>query len=517
MCSAGDLSDIAFFREMNLTPEIAIGMDGKMNEKAGVLEGLKVREAREKIIELVKEKGLLEKQERIMHRTPICERSGAEIEFIEMDEFYLKQLEFKNEMKKISGKINFYPESAKKILDDWIESVSIDWPISRRRFYATPVPLWHGKDTNFVVLGKEGFYHEPWKKSPGKEFEVFEESKKVGLVGDKKFERIEWVGEIRVMDTWMDSSISELVLLKYKNDDSFFKKAYPASIRPQGKEIIRTWLYYTLLRGYLATGKSAFKDVWINQHIVDASGYKMSKSKGNSIDPQKLLDLYGAEAIRFWASTEGDLAKSDLKCSEDRIKGELKTLNKILNVSKFIMQFEKPSKKPKLTKLDELFIDYIEDLTKKTEEDFESYNFYKPMTKLREFLWDTFASNYVELVKGRAYNQEGRFSEEESESAKYSLHFILERFLYLTYPVIPQITSFIAKEKRIDLLREPFPKAKVGKSDLELILKVVEFNSLVWKKKKDDSLSLKANISGIKIPSELKEFEKDLIVCHGLV
>lgn len=517
MCSAGDTSDIVFFREMGLTPEIAIEADGTMNEKAGVLKGLKVREAREKMIELVKEKGLLVKQEKITHRTPVSERSGAEIEFIEMDEFYLKQLEFKEEIRKIARKINFYPESSRKILEDWIDSISIDWPISRRRFYATPVPLWHSKDSKFVALGKEGLYHEPWKSKPGKNYEVFENGKKIGIVSDSKFEKVEWVGETRVMDTWMDSSISELVLLKYKKDTEFFKKSYPASIRPQGKEIIRTWLYYTLLRGYLATGKGAFNDVWIHQHIVDAKGFKMSKSKGNSIDPLKLLGEYGGEAIRFWAATEGDLSKNDLKCSEDRIRGELKTMNKILNVSKFIMQFEKPTKKPKLTLLDELFVDYIEDLTKRCEEDFEVYNFYRPMTNLREFLWDTFASHYLEVVKSRAYNQEGKFELEESESARYTLHYLLERFLYLVYPVVPQISSLIAKEKGIDLLKESFPKASLGKSNLELVKKIIEFNSEVWKKKKDGGISLKAEISGVEIPKELKEFESDLVVCHWLV
>jgi valyl-tRNA synthetase len=116
MCSAGDLSDIQFFREQNLTPVIAINKDGTMNENAGFLQGLKVRQAREKIIEELKSKNLLEKQEQISHRTPVSERSGAEIEFIEMPEFYLKQLEFRDDIRKIAEKINFYPKESKKYL-----------------------------------------------------------------------------------------------------------------------------------------------------------------------------------------------------------------------------------------------------------------------------------------------------------------------------------------------------------------------------------------------------------------
>ena len=515
MCSAGDLSDIQFFREMNLKTEIAIEKDGKMNSIAGVLEGLKVREAREKIIELLKEKKLLVKQEKIIHRTPISERSGVEIEFIEMPEYYLKQVEFKGEMKKISNKLNFYPKEAKKILDDWINSVSIDWPISRRRFYATPIPIWTSeKDGEKIyALGEQGNYYESWKEKPKDNFEVYSKGKKIGII--KNFKGLKWKGDERVFDTWMDSSISELVLLRYKSDESFFKKSYPCSLRPQGKEIIRTWLYYTLLRGYLETKKPCFEDVWVNQHIVDGKGYKMSKSKGNIIDPQKLLKDYGAEAIRFWAAIEGDLSKQDLKCSEERIRGELKTLNKLLNVSKFVILFSKPIKKPKLTRLDKLFVDYVNNLTKDVEKDYERYDFYHPALKLRKFLWEVFAAHYIELVKARAYNQEKKFSEEESNSARWTLHYSLERLLILLYPIIPQITSFIAKEKKIDLFKEEFPKVDLGKSNLDLIEKIIEFNSQIWKKKKDKGISLR---DGIKenIPKKLKDHEKDLKWCHNL-
>ena len=160
MCSAGDLTDIQFFREMNLVPQIAIEADGKMNKIAGVLEGLKVRDARKRIIEILNEKNLLDKQEKVMHRTPISERSGAEIEFIEMPEFYLKQVQFKDKIKKIAEEVDFYPKEIKKILDDWIESISIDWPISRRRYYATPIPLWYSGE--YIAVPNKKIYVLPF-------------------------------------------------------------------------------------------------------------------------------------------------------------------------------------------------------------------------------------------------------------------------------------------------------------------------------------------------------------------
>jgi valyl-tRNA synthetase len=515
MCAGGDLTDIQFYREMKLKAIIAVNQDGRLNEHAGFLQGLKVKEARQKMIDTLKEKGLIVKQEQIMHNTPVSERSGAEIEFIEMPEFYLKQLKFKEDIRKIAKQINFYPAEAKKILDSWLDSIAIDWPISRRRFYATSVPLWHAEGLDAVP--KAGNYYQPWKEAVPKDAEVYKDGKKVGLVKDAKFAKLDWKGEERVLDTWMDSSVSELYILKYKEDEAFFKKAYPASLRPQGKEIVRTWLYYTLLRGYLETGKPAFEDVWINQHVLDAQGRKMSKSLGNGIDPQELLRDFGAEATRFWSVIEGDLSKQDLSCSKDKIKAELKTMNKLLNLSKFILQFEKP-KKAKPTDLDSTFIEYLDYLTLQAEENYDKYDFYHPALKLREFLWEILASHYLEIVKNRAYNQENRFTQAESDAAKYTLYQLLERLLTLLYPIIPQITSIIGTELKLDLHTIEFPKvSKKAKFDtMHLVQNIMDFNSQVWKAKREKNISLKEPISGIVIPKELKKFEADLRACHNL-
>ncbi|MCF7910482.1 valine--tRNA ligase [Candidatus Pacearchaeota archaeon] len=521
MCSAGDLTDIQFFREVGLIPIIAIDKNGKMNENAGFLKGLKVKEAREKIIEKLKEKSLLIKQEKIMHKTPISERSKIEVEFIEMDEYYVKQLETKEKIKELAKKMNFVPDFSRKILEDWIDSISIDWPVSRRRFYATEVPLWSCIDKKdgikIYAVPKKGKYYQPWDRAVPKDAEIYKQGEKIGNISDENFKNKNWEGDTRVFDTWFDSSISVLKILNYTSDKNFFKKAYPCSLRPQGKEIVRTWLYYSLLRCYYETNKMPFEDVWIHNHILDGKGIKMSKSLGNVIDPQDIIKEFGAEAFRLWAAEEGNLAKQDLMCSKERIKGELKTLNKLLNISKFVMLFDKPFKKINLTKFDKLFIEYIENLTSEIDEGYWNYDFHNPSLRLRNFLWDIFASNYIEIIKSRAYNNENKFSEQESDSAKYTLHFLLERLLVLLYPIIPQITSTIAEEKNIDLLEIEFPKTRKITSDLNLVQKIIDFNSKVWKRKKDSGISLRNKISGIKIPEELKEFEKDLIACHNLV
>ena len=502
MCSAGDLSDIRFFREMNLDPIIAIEKDGTMNHHADFLEGLKVKEARQKIIEELKKNNLLVKQTQTTHRTPVSERSGAEIEFIEMKEFYLKQLNVKKKLKEIAQKLHFYEESSRRILLDWIDSLATDWPISRRRYYATEIPLWYCKDCGYIIVPKKGKYYQPWKQKPPQ--------KNCPKCRSKKF-----IGETRVFDTWFDSSISPLYILMYERDKAFFKKSSPCSLRPQGKEISRTWLYYTLLKCYLLTGKPIFKDVWINYHIVDEKGYKMSKSKGNVIDPREVLDNFGAESFRLWAAVEGNLTKTDFRCSFDRIEGAGKTLTKLWNLAKFISMF--PEKKStNLTELDRWIISEMNKLIIFSKKHYEKYNFHDPAIKIRHFIWETFASHYMELAKNRTYNSTKYFTKQEQDSACYTLHYCLDNLLKLLAPIIPMLAYKIYKDlRKRDIHFEKFPtdtkeyKVAFSTKDIE------ELNRKIWKSKRDKGLSLRDEIKLLCVLKKFKNIEKDLVKTHN--
>ncbi len=399
MCSAGDTSDIRFFMEMKLDPVIAINADGTMNEHAGFLKGLPVREARRKMIEELKKRGLLVNQKQVLHRTPVCERSSDEVEFIEMPELYLKQVDYKEKMKVIANEMDFYAPESRQILINWIDSISIDWPISRRRYYATEIPLWYCGTCSSPYVPPKGRYYQPWKDDPPVE--------SCPSCKGKKFR-----GEERVFDTWFDSSITPLYILKYSRDEDFFEKNSPCTLRPQGKEIIRTWLYYTVLKDYLLTGKVIFKDVWINYHIVDEKGHKMSKSLGNVIDPKDILQRFGAEPFRLWAAIEGNLTKTDFRCSYERIEGTKKTITKLWNVARFISMFP-PVKEfdySHLNEADRWIIEELNGLIEYTRASYEGYDFHGPATRIKHFIWETFASHYLELVKNRAYNKDRDFS-----------------------------------------------------------------------------------------------------------
>jgi len=268
MCSFGDYNDILFYRDEKLKPIIAIGKNGKMNKNAGFLDGLGVEQARNEIKNRLDKKGLIKGRKRMTHRTPICERSKTPIEFIELSEYYLDQLDWRTDLKKeVANKTKFYAPKSKQILLDWINGLTMDWAVSRRRYYATEIPLWYCKCGETIIPPK-GEYYRPWLNKP-----PIKECPKCG--GN------EFKGEDRVFDTWFDSSISPFYVLHYEYNKSFFKRSHPCSLRPQGKEIVRTWLYYTLLRTYQLTKKPIFENAWIHNHILDEKGIKMSKSLGN--------------------------------------------------------------------------------------------------------------------------------------------------------------------------------------------------------------------------------------------
>lgn len=529
MCSAGDLSDIRFFREMKLKSVIAINRDGTMNENAGFLKGLPVEEARNDMIRELREKNLLVKQTKIIHRTPVCERSKDQIEFIAMPEFYLKQLKYKPKMKMFAKRINFFAPRSRQIMLDWIDSLSTDWPISRRRFYATEIPLWYCRKCKEPILPPKGKYYRPWKEKPPKKALKQGRCPKCGS-GDFR-------GETRVFDTWFDSSITPLYILKYSRDDGFFKKNAPCTLRPQGKEIIRTWLYYTVLKDYLLTNKLIFRDAWINYHIVDNKGRKMSKSLGNVIDPKDVLDKFGAEPFRLWSAIEGNLEKKDFRCSFDRIQGVEKTLTKLWNVARFISMFpepfsrkvssqkELPSETPgsfqrpknlRLQPLDEWILYETGRLAEYSKKRYERYDFHNPAVRIKHFIWETFASHYIELVKNRAYNQEGRFNLEEQRSALYTLHHCLDILLKLLAPVTPFITYRIYKDlRKKDIHFEEFPEPEKVKKPGFSTDALISMNSMIWKKKKKKKLSLKAKLKSLTLPIAFKPIERDLVEAHS--
>ncbi len=510
MCSFGDYTDVRFFREQNLEPLILIDENGRMNEHAGeFLKGLKVKDARSKIIEILKEKGLLVKQEKIKHKVPVNERTKKPIEFIAMKEYYLKQVEFKEEIRRVARNIKFFSDESRKILEQWLDNISFDWPISRRRYYATEIPVWYCKKCGHAMVPELDpnnlKYYIPWKENP-----PFDKCEKCGSK--------EFIGETRVFDTWFDSSLTPLFIGGYVRYNNFFKEKLNEviTLRPQGKDIIRTWLYYTLLRVYQLTGKEAFEHVWINHHILDEKGNKMSKSLGNVIDPQDIIKKYGAEPFRLWCALEGNLHKGDFRVSYERIEGAGKFLTKLWNISRFISSFDIVDNVDKLTEVDKAFLVKLNELIKDTYHHYLRYEVHDAAVKIRDFVWDVFASHYIEMVKSRAYNSYGNYTLEEQNSALYTLHTALKSLLVMIHPVVPFVTYKVMKEVYgNDINKMKYPDVLDITSELEFS-KIMEINSAIWKFKKDKGLSLKSSLKSAVLPFSLKKAYKDLKIMHNI-
>ncbi|KAG2477733.1 MAG: Valine--tRNA ligase [Nitrosopumilales archaeon] len=500
VCSYGDHNDVALFRELKLEEAIAIGLDGRMTEVAGEYSGLKPKQARTKIIEDLEKKGFVEKIEDVVHRTPVSERSKNPIEIIPMEEYYLKQLDSVEKMKSLGSEINFHPPMHKQILMNWLESISIDWPISRRRFYGTEIPIWYCKSCSEPHVPEPGKYYKPWKEEA-----PFNKCKKCSSS--------EFVGEERTFDTWMDSSISPLFVSKYTKDEDFFKKTYPATLRPQAKDIVRTWLYYTLLRCEQLTSQKPWSEAWIMGYGLDEKGMKMSKSKGNALDPLPIIQKMGADTFRFWSASEINHGY-DFRCSEQKIESTKKFLSKLWNVSRFLSSFPIIDSAT-LTPTDKWILSELDRLVSECKRGYSEYNFFIPAIALREFTWNLFAAHYIEMVKSRAYGI--GFSEEEKNGAIYTLHKTLSTILKLLAPITPFITDYLWQilyskqsiHKELQVQQEsPEDMTKFSKE-------IIEFNSNVWNEKKRKNLSLKDSIS-ISIPENLIQFKKDLQSMHNL-
>jgi valyl-tRNA synthetase len=509
VCSYGDKNDVQLFRELGLEEIVAINEKGEMSDCAGPYSNLKIKQARDRIIEDLRKFGFLEKEEFIIHRTPICERSKTPVEIVPMQDYYLKQLDFVPKLRNFAHELNFHPEMHRKILLDWLDAVAIDWPISRRRFYGTEIPIWYCKSCEYPNIPDPGKYYKPWKESP-----PFDNC--------KKCHSSHFVGEERTFDTWMDSSITPLFVTKYEDEPIFHSQTYPTRIRPQAKDIVRTWLFYTMLRCYQLTGKLAWSDVWIMGYGVDERGEKMSKSKGNTLDPYPIIAKYGADAFRYWSAAEANLGQ-DFRCSEQKVAEAQKFLTKLWNVGRFISSFEVIISPPQLTlATDEWILGELGKVISGCLRGYQDLNFFVPASLIREFTWNVFASHYLELIKARAYNSNDN---DGYKSALYALHKCFSTILILLSPICPFITEKLWQElystKSIHLQSLPSddnPYQEMCRYSNQ----IVEFNSMVWNKKKQTVsnetgkiLSLRDSIY-IEIPSELQIFKGDLINMHNL-
>ncbi|AET32010.1 valyl-tRNA synthetase [Pyrobaculum ferrireducens] len=502
----GDTRDLMIVNELKLPIKIVVDEGGRIS--AGRYAGLSIREARAKIIEDLKREGLLVKQEKLVHNVPVCWRCKTPLEIIVTRELFIKQIEFKEKLIELANKMEFKPPEYRQVLIDWIKSLELDWPVSRRRYYATEIPLWwcvkpSGERT--PVLPKGDRYYVPWRDEPPPE--VKEACK------DGKLE-----GDTRVFDTWFDSSISWMYASGVTKEHNVFPKVYPHSImRPQGYDIIRTWLYYSLLRAYLLYGDVPFRYVRINGMGLDEKGEAMHKSKGNVIDLLAPVEKYGADPVRFWAAAAGRLG-SDYRYNENIIREGKEFQTKVWNISRFVLSFPEPQHKPQLMPVDTAILARLYEVAKRVISAYSDFDVYEPAHALYNFIWHDFADHYIELVKSRAYNREGVYTDEEQKAAIWTLYTVWRYSLKLLAPIMPFVTDKIWREvygKSIhdETIEDPPEEWRGG--DAALFDLVKKINSAVWRYKNRNGMSLADPLNAVLyVPEAAMAAAKDLKYMH---
>ncbi len=545
VCSFGDQNDVTVFRELGLKPFQAIDLSGCMTEIAGPYAGMPVKEAREAVIADLDASDRIDSMEEREQEVPVSERGKNPVEIILLKEWYVRQTHIQDRIREHADQINFVPPRNKQFLLDWMENVSIDWPISRRRWYHTEIPIWYSEDDSNIVVPPAGTYVQPWCEQPPNGSRVLDRSSRedLGAFSDLESSLGKIVGEEKVFDTWMDSSNSNLFVSGYLNDPDTFAKAFPTGIRPQGKEIVRTWLYYTLLKSTLLLDKPGFQNVWIDGLGMDPWGRKMSKSLGNGIDADSVLECgaggrtgswqvkgpdksvklkankIGSECFRLWKACDAQVG-DDFHINPEEIEAKyFGVLTKLFNVARFASQFEVPkdleTMPAGLCAGDRWILSEFAQVLDDVERGWTEIDIFTATRTIKNFGTDVLPSHWLEMAKGRLYDDDA--------NAAWTVHRIVRDLLTIFSPVCPffthHLSSTLYDQSAVDV--RAYPGSAVENDDeaarmRALTASLCDFNSETWRTKKEAGISLNTEISGVEIPADLAEFAAELTAMHKL-
>lgn len=552
-CTFGDQTDVEWWLKYNLQLKIILDESGKIKFDDGIkdsltpkyqqLEGLKVADARKKIIELLESDGKIAREpQKIVHAVKVGERSKFPIEFLVKEQWFVRILGLKERLHEQTDKINWKPKWMKNRLHDWIDGLSWDWCVSRQRFFGIPVPLWYSKrkgEEGTVILPKlEQLPVDPLRDLP------------------EGYAREEVAAETDVFDTWATSSLTPQMAIHSLNDTYGDDKKrseilkLPFDVRPQGHEIIRTWAFYTIIKSFYHNNSLPWKNIMINGWCLASDGTKMSKSIGNVIDPIEIFDKFGSDAVRYWTATS--TPGMDSSYSEEVVKNGQKLVTKLYNCAKFAEIHFDSLKSPveaiqiELEKgnifkaVDLWLLKRLQKVMEDYKNSFYDYEYKNALELLETFFWNDFCDNYLEIVKLRCYGANGtkyqgkELSTEEieniaklQESAVRTIYIALNSILKLFAPFMP----VICEEVYANIYEEEFRSRKsihargnfpnipadifsgTNYENLEemgdILLKIV---SDVRKYKSEKNISLREGIGSLIIHSNLAMdlFEEDI-------
>ncbi len=484
VCTFGDKEDVEKWHKHDLPLRIVFENYGKMNDLAGEFKGLGIVDARKAIIEKLGD--ALVSQKEISHAVNVHERCKTPVEFIKTKQWYIKILEHKEELLQAANMITWYPAHMKVRYDHWVENLNWDWCISRQRFFGIPIPIWICLSCNKNIIPE--LSELPVNPSVDK--------KECDCGG-------EVVGETDVLDTWATSSTSPEIATNWANkgeyDFQYVDKAM--SLRPQAHDIIRTWLFYTMVKSWYHHQRVPWETVVISGHAQDQHGKKMSKSVGNIVEPMEMIGKYSADALRYWAS--GSKLGEDLPFQEKDLVTGQKFVTKLWNASKFaLMHLEDYSEGEVTEVFDKWLLAKLAKAINESTAAFDVYEYSKVKFAADGFFWHTLCDQYLEIVKDRLYKVEER-GEDARKSAQKALYTALLAVLKMMAPITPHITEeiyqlyFAAKEGKKSLHIADWPTAswKVDTEAEKVGDYAVDVINLVRKYKSEKQMSLKEELS----------------------
>ncbi|MGC9518009.1 MAG: valine--tRNA ligase [Methanomicrobiales archaeon] len=494
ICTFGDKTDVSWVNRYDLNIIEAIDEKGMMTEAAGRYEGLPLSVCKVRTIEDLENEGILVKKEKVDQNVGQCWRCKTPIEILVKKQWFVAVKELIDDVVISAESMQWVPEHMKTRLLNWTGSMDWDWCISRQRIFATPIPVWYCNECGKVhVATPEELPVDPTRDKFRGKCECGSE---------------EFTGEVDVLDTWMDSSISPLVIAGWPEEE--YNKLYPSNIRQQGHDIIRTWAFYTILRCKALTGMSPFKEVVVNGMVFGDDGHKMSKSRGNVISPEEVIEKYGADALRLWASNS--VPGSDVPFEWKDVKYGYKFLRKYWNAFRFInihiseFEVENPTEIIKnLNPLDKWIISKLNRVNELVTNSLESYQFADAISLIQKFVWHDFCDEYIEAVKYRLYNDSAKMSDSK-KAAQYTLKTVILKTLKLLAPITPhfvdEVYQHLNSEDDISIHSTSWPifnpqlidekSEEIGSVGVKIIGEIRRFKSA-------NKLPLNSNIKSVNI------------------
>ncbi|HEX2701270.1 MAG TPA: valine--tRNA ligase [Acidimicrobiales bacterium] len=439
ICTFGDVTDVVWWRELHLPVRSMLGRDGRVvatppdgvpdGEAWQELAGATAKQARGRIVERLRASGDLVGEPRsITHPVKFYEKGDRPLEIVTSRQWFIKVLDDKEALKEQGRRLRWHPPFMAARYENWVDGLNSDWLVSRQRFFGVPFPVWY-------PIGDEGQIDHDHPITPPEEALPVDPSTDVppGYTERQRDQPGGFAADPDVMDTWATSSLTPQIAGGWGTDAELFAMVYPFDVRPQGHDIIRTWLFSTVVRSYqLHDGALPWTDAAISGWILDPDRKKMSKSKGNVVTPMAMLEQYGTDAVRYWAASARP--GTDTAVEENQMKNGRRLAIKLLNASRFVLSLPRVDGSPSAA-VDRAMLAGLSVLVADATAAFEAYDYARPLERTEAFFW-SFCDDYLELVKNRAYG-----GGEGGGSATATLEIVLSAVLRLFAPFLPFVTE----------------------------------------------------------------------------